>query len=143
MRTPIEVCRETIHGEKRTIEPPLQMEIQERAANYKGPNLDPTGVRFRRRRLGSDLCALMASRFDHLIAYLWWLLREVDTAVRLGLTSDAAVEAITLDKRFLVSRFSPASRLNPLLQNFHRLNVLATYRSLTTRTFGSHRAQAA
>ena len=83
------------------------------------------------------------SAFDHLIAYLWWLLREVDMAVRLGLTSDAAVEAITLDKRFLVSRFTPASRLNPLLRNFHRLNVLSTYRSMTTRTFGSHRAQAA
>jgi cyclase len=68
--------------------------------------------------------------FDHLIAYLWWLLREVDEAVRVGLTSAAAVEAITLDKRFLVSRFSPASRLNPLLQNFHRLNILSTYRAL-------------
>lgn len=67
--------------------------------------------------------------FGHLIAYLWWLLREVDEAVRLGLTSTAAIEAITLDKRFLVSRFSPASRLNPLLKNFHRLNVLSTYRA--------------
>lgn len=68
--------------------------------------------------------------FDNLIAYLWWLLREVDEAVRLGLTSAAAVEAITLDKRFLASRFNPASRLNPLLRNFHRLNVLSTYRAL-------------
>ena len=68
--------------------------------------------------------------FDHLIAYLWWLLREVDEAVRLGLTSTGAIEAITLDKRFLVSRFSPASRLNPLLKNFHRLNVLSTHRAL-------------
>src|SRR5689334_6054810 len=65
--------------------------------------------------------------FNHLIAYLWWLLREVDEAVRLGLTEVAAVEAITLDQRFLVSRLSPASRLNPLLRNFHRLNVLSTY----------------
>jgi len=58
--------------------------------------------------------------FDNLISHLWWLLREVDEALRLGLTSTAAIEAITLDKRFLVSRFSPASRVNPLIQNFHR-----------------------
>jgi cyclase len=68
--------------------------------------------------------------FDHLIAYLWWLLREVDEALRLGLSSRAAVEAVTLNKRFLVSRFSPASRLNPLRLNFHRLSVLSTYRAL-------------
>jgi cyclase len=69
--------------------------------------------------------------FDHLIAYLWWLLREVDDAVRLGLSSHAVVEAVTLDNRFLFSGFSPASRLNPMLKNFHRLNVLATYRALS------------
>ena len=68
--------------------------------------------------------------FDHLIGYLWWLLREVDEAVRLRLAETAAVEAITRDQRFLVSRFSPASRLNPLLRNFHRLNVLSTYQAL-------------
>jgi cyclase len=71
-----------------------------------------------------------AEAFDKLIAYLWWLLREVDDALRLGLGCTAAIEAITLDKRFLVSRFHPASRVNPLLRNFHRLNVLATYRAL-------------
>ena len=68
--------------------------------------------------------------FDRLIAYLWWLLREIDQAVRLGWTSTPAIEAITLDGRFLVSRFSPASQLNPLLRNFHRLNVLSTCRAL-------------
>lgn len=47
---------------------------------------------------------------DRLIDYPWWLLREVDEAIRLGLTRDAAIEAITLPNRFLVSRFSPASR---------------------------------
>ena len=36
--------------------------------------------------------------FDHLIAYLWWLLREVDDAVRVGLSSRATVEAVTLDR---------------------------------------------
>jgi cyclase len=68
---------------------------------------------------------------DNLIAYLWWLLREVDQAIRLGLSAEAAVEAITLPKRFLVSRISPASRVNPLIQNFHRLNVLSTYQALS------------
>lgn len=68
---------------------------------------------------------------DHLINYLWWLLREVDEAIRLGLTRDAAIEAITLPKRFLIPRFSPASRVNPLIQNFHRLNVMATYQALS------------
>lgn len=67
---------------------------------------------------------------NKLIAYLWWLLREVDEALRLGLSSAAAVEAISLDKRFLVSRLNPASRVNLLIVNFHRLNVLATYRTL-------------
>ncbi len=72
-----------------------------------------------------------AAAFDHLIGYLWWLLREVDAAIRLGLTSAAAAEAIVLDRRFLVSRFSRAAKfLNPLLLNFHRLNVLSTYRTL-------------
>jgi cyclase len=68
--------------------------------------------------------------FDKLIAYLWWLLKEVDEALRLGLSETAAVEVITLDKHFLVSRFSPASRVNPLIRNFHRLNVLSAYRAL-------------
>lgn len=72
-----------------------------------------------------------AEAFVRLTAYLWWLLREVSEAVRLGLSSRAAVEAIAFDKKFLVSRFSPASRVNPLLRNFHRLNVLSTYRALT------------
>jgi cyclase len=71
-----------------------------------------------------------SAAFDKLIAYLWWLLREVDEALRLGLTSTAAVEAISLEKRFLVSRFHPAAHVNPLLENFHRLNVLSTYRAL-------------
>lgn len=69
--------------------------------------------------------------FDYLIAYLWWLMREVESALRLGLTSAAAVEAIKLDKQFRVSRFSFASRLNPLLEDFHRLNVMSTYRLLS------------
>jgi cyclase len=72
----------------------------------------------------------MPAAFGKLIACLWWLLREVDEALRLGLSSTAAIEAITLDKRSLVSRFSPASRVNPLVENFHRLNVLSTYRAL-------------
>jgi hypothetical protein len=42
----------------------------------------------------------------------------------------ATIEAISLDKRFLVSRWHPASRVNPLIDNFHRLNVLSTYRAL-------------
>ena len=29
----------------------------------------------------------------HLIAYLWWLLREADEAVRLGLSSAAAIQS--------------------------------------------------
>lgn len=37
--------------------------------------------------------------FNKLIAYLWWLSREVDEAIRLGLTSTAAI-AITLDNVF-------------------------------------------
>jgi hypothetical protein len=68
--------------------------------------------------------------FDRLISYLWWLLRKVDEARRLGLTETAAIEAISLDRRFLVNPFSPASRVNPLIKNFHRLNVLSTYRAL-------------
>jgi hypothetical protein len=55
-----------------------------------------------------------------------WLLWEVNEAVRLGLTSTPAIEAITLGKCFLVSRFNAASGLNPLLINFRRLNVLST-----------------
>jgi cyclase len=73
---------------------------------------------------------------DNLINYLWWLLREVDEAIRLGLTRDAAIEAIRLPKRFLISRFHPASRVNPLIQNFHRLNVMATYQALLNERGG-------
>ena len=51
---------------------------------------------------------------DHLINYLWWLLREVDEAIRLGLTRDAAIEAITLPKRFLISRFSPGQDIQAM-----------------------------
>jgi hypothetical protein len=33
--------------------------------------------------------------FDELIAYLWWLLRQVDEAIRLGLRSTGPIETIT------------------------------------------------
>ncbi|QQO22224.1 MBL fold metallo-hydrolase [Bradyrhizobium diazoefficiens] len=36
------------------------MEIQERPVGYVGPNLDPGGVRFRTRRLGSSVYAILA-----------------------------------------------------------------------------------
>ncbi|MBV8673509.1 MAG: hypothetical protein JOZ33_08755 [Acidobacteriaceae bacterium] len=81
--------------------------------------------------------------FDKLIAYLWWLLREVEEAFRLGLSETAAIETIKLDKRFVVSRFSPASRINPLIENFHRLNVLSTYRALARERGVAPRNEAA
>jgi hypothetical protein len=42
----------------------------------------------------------------------------------------ATIEAISLDKRFLVSRLHLASQVNPLIENLHRLTVLSTYRAL-------------
>jgi hypothetical protein len=33
-------------------------------------------------------------------------------------------------KKISVSRFNPASRLNPLLQDFRRLNILSTFHEL-------------
>ncbi len=80
----------------------------------------------------------------HLIDYLWWLLREVDDAMRLRLSCAAAVEAVALDSRFLMPRWSPAARLNPMLRQFHRLNVLVTYRVLAReRAAGAQRSRAA
>jgi cyclase len=38
------------------------MEIQERPAHYRGPNLDPTGVKLYPRFLGRGAYALMANR---------------------------------------------------------------------------------
>jgi hypothetical protein len=34
----------------------------------------------------------------------------------------ATIEAVSLDKRFRVSSLHPASAVNPLIENFHRLN---------------------
>jgi cyclase len=68
---------------------------------------------------------------DRLMAYLRWLLGEVREARDLGLTALAAVETIPLPRRFRVPRWHPASRIiMPLVTDFHRLNVLATYRFL-------------
>lgn len=62
--------------------------------------------------------------FDHLIGYLFWLLREMDEEVRLELTSAAAIEAIENDKRFLGAPFqSGIADQRPASQ--HRLNVLS------------------
>jgi cyclase len=68
---------------------------------------------------------------DRLMAYLRWLLGEVRQAMDLGLSALATVETIRLPGQFRIPRWHPASsRLGPLVGDFHRLNVLATYRFL-------------
>jgi cyclase len=67
---------------------------------------------------------------DRLMAYLRWLLEEVHRSRDLGLSCAAAVETVCLPRRFRIPRWHPASRMMPLVLDFHRLNVLVTYRLL-------------
>jgi cyclase len=67
---------------------------------------------------------------DRLMAYLRWLLGEVRQAMDLGLSPLATVETVRLAREFRIPRWHPASRIAPLVNDFHRLNVLATYRFL-------------
>ena len=77
------------------------MEIQQRPAHYGGL----ISILKARRKNTLDIKSFVPGHgpmgkpaaFDKLIAYLWWLLRKVDVAIRLGLTSTTAIEAITLD----------------------------------------------
>ena len=71
--------------------------------------------------------------FSHLKAYLWDLSQAVDRARSANLTERATVSALQLDLKYRIPVWNPMSRLNPLLENLHRLNVLATYRALNEK----------
>jgi len=55
----------------------------------------------------------------------------VDRALSVNLSERATVAALQLEPKYRIPIWSPMSRLNPLLENLHRLNVLATWRALT------------
>jgi hypothetical protein len=71
-----------------------------------------------------------ACSFSHLKSYLWELAVDVHRALTVGLSERATVSALQLDSKYHITFWNPMSRLNPLLENLHRLNVLATYRAL-------------
>jgi cyclase len=72
--------------------------------------------------------------FTHLKEYLWDLLQDVHRAYELGLTSEAALTALQLKHKYRLPWWKPASRLNMLLEDLHRMNVLTTYRLLEHET---------
>jgi cyclase len=67
---------------------------------------------------------------DAWMAYLRELLEAVTRARRLGLSALATVETVPLPRGHGFSRWHPAARINWLVKDLHRLNVLATYRDL-------------
>ncbi|HEY1214063.1 MAG TPA: MBL fold metallo-hydrolase [Bryobacteraceae bacterium] len=67
---------------------------------------------------------------DRTIQYLWALLQDVTTAANLGLSAEAAVEAVRLRPEFELPWWFPVRSLRRLMTNFQRLNVLFTYREL-------------
>jgi hypothetical protein len=56
----------------------------------------------------------------------------------IGLSDKATVAALQLDAKYRIPFWNPMSQLNPLLENLHRLNVLATYRALDGRRTTAH-----
>jgi cyclase len=71
-----------------------------------------------------------ARALDAWMAYLRELLEAVTRARRLGLSALATVETVPLPHGHGFPRWHPAARLNRLVLDLHRLNVLATYRDL-------------
>ena len=71
-----------------------------------------------------------ARALDAWMAYLRELLEAVTRARRLGLSALATVETVPLPHGHGFPRRHPAARLNRLVLDLHRLNVLATYRDL-------------
>jgi cyclase len=71
-----------------------------------------------------------ARALDAWMAYLRELLEGVTGARRLGLSALATVETVPLPRGHGFPRWHPAARVNWLVQDLHRLNVLATYRDL-------------
>jgi hypothetical protein len=58
------------------------------------------------------------------------LLEAVTHARRPGLSALATVETVPLPRGHGFPRWHPAARINRLVHDLHRLNVLATYRDL-------------
>jgi hypothetical protein len=58
------------------------------------------------------------------------LLEAVTRARRLGLSGLATMETVPLRRGHGFPRWHPAARMNWLVQDLHRLNVLATYHHL-------------
>lgn len=71
-----------------------------------------------------------ADAADRLIRYLYTLQEDVAEAKAAGLSAEAAVEAVPLREEFHLPWWFPAPLLHKLEPNFHRLNVLSTYRSM-------------
>jgi cyclase len=71
-----------------------------------------------------------ARSLDAWMAYLRELLEAVTRARRLGLSALATVETVPLPRGHGFPPWHPAARVNWLVQDLHRLNVLATYRHL-------------
>jgi cyclase len=75
-----------------------------------------------------------AKAFAQLKEYLWDLLQDVQRAYDLGLTSEAALTALQLKRKYRLPWWRPMARLNPLLEELHRMNVLTAYRLLEQET---------
>jgi len=67
---------------------------------------------------------------DTWMAYLRELLEAVTRARQLGLSALATVETVPLPRGHGFPPWHPAARMNWLVHDLHRLNVLATYRDL-------------
>jgi cyclase len=75
-----------------------------------------------------------AKAFAQLKEYLWELLQDVHQAHELGLTSEAALTVLQLERKYRLPWWRPMARLNTLLEDLHRMNVLTTYRLLEYET---------
>jgi cyclase len=69
-----------------------------------------------------------AKVFGQLKEYLWELLQDVHLAYELGLTSEAALTALPLKRKYRLPWWRPMAHLNNWLEDLHRMNVLTTYR---------------
>jgi hypothetical protein len=64
------------------------------------------------------------------MAYLRELLEAVTHARQLGLSALATIETVPLPPGHGFPPWHPAARMNWLIRDLHRLNILATYRDL-------------
>jgi hypothetical protein len=125
-------------------------ELEEWPKDYRGPNLDPDGLKLEPQRLAEGVYALRANTppkdnngyGDHAFGNDAFPRHTIVVSSADGCSLDETLEAYPISARLHPpADMTPTPDMQALPTNLHRLNVLATYRGFERET--NHTAGAA